>query len=188
MPTTREAKQAPVRYSPYPKRERTKSNRFSPLSTSSKPTPPASPPPKPKREKHRKQRKPEPTTPPPILRSPLFNGVNPAYLVRAMRAIARGKYPDAHGYLHLCIVQARNAAASRGRVSSSLVVCLLMLYSDNWLRLGVPSRAVISMEDALTAQEQIGEETDEDRQHATLAGLELRQYMQPGKPVKPAAE
>ncbi|KAF8760309.1 hypothetical protein RHS01_01937 [Rhizoctonia solani] len=62
----------------------------------------------------------------------------------------------------------RNAAAHRGGVSS-LVVCLLMLYSDNWLRLGVPSRAVISMEDALIAQEQIGEESEEDRQHATLA-------------------
>lgn len=63
-----------------------------------------------------------------------------------------------------------------------MVVCLLMLYSDNWLRLGVPSRAVISMEDALIAQEAMGEETDEERREATLAGLELREYMHAKKP------
>lgn len=106
-----------------------------------------------------------------------------------MRAIARGNYPDAHGYLHLCVVQARNAAAAAGRGGvSSLVVCLLMLYSDNWLRLGVPSRAIASMEDALIAQEQVGEESDEDRRLAAEAGLELRRYMQPGKPVQANTE
>ncbi|KAB5595554.1 hypothetical protein CTheo_1015 [Ceratobasidium theobromae] len=182
MPATRGAA---IRRTPYQTRERTKSTRPSSLSTSDGPGPqsPASPLPPPK-PKTRKQKSAAPPPPPPVLRSPLFNGVNPAYLVRAMRAIARGNYPNAHGYLHLCIVQARNVAAARGGVSS-LVVCLLMLYSDNWLRLGIPSRAIASMEDALTAQEKLGEETDEDRQHATLAGLELRQYMQSAKPAEP---
>lgn len=63
-----------------------------------------------------------------------------------------------------------------------MVVFLLMLYSDNWLRLGVPSRAVISMEDALIAQEAMGEETDEQRREATLAGLELREHMYVANP------
>lgn len=175
--STRTSKQPPVRYSPYPKRERTKSNKTVPTPAGSTPASP-----KHKPSKLPKQKKAEaPPVPPPVLRSPLFNGVNPAYLTRAMRAVARGNYPDAHGFLHLCIQQARHAASAHGG-ASSLVVCLLMLYSDNWLRLGVPSRAVISMEDALIAQEAMGEETDEERREATLAGLELREYMHTGKP------
>ncbi|KAG8691772.1 hypothetical protein FRC11_010126 [Ceratobasidium sp. 423] len=180
---TRTVKPAPARSSPYPQRERTKSTRFTSVSDSNTPAPPvvAASTLKPKHSKHKQP--PTAPAPPPTLNSQLFNGVNPAHLVRALRAIGRGNYPDAHGYLYLCIVQARRAAAHRGGVSS-LVVCLLMLYSDNWLRLGIPSRAVISMEDALIAQEQIGEESEEDRQHATLAGIELRQLIESGKPVK----
>ena len=177
MSTVRVSKQSPVRYSPYPKRERTKSNKAAPTPSGSTPASP-----KPKLPKQSKQKKAEtPPVPPPVLRSPLFNGVNTAYLTRAMRAIAREKYHDAHGYLHLCIQQARHAASARGG-ASSLVVCLLMLYSDNWLRLGIPSRAVISMDDALIAQEAMGEETDEERREATLAGIELREYMHTAKP------
>ncbi|KAG8796803.1 hypothetical protein FRC12_000053 [Ceratobasidium sp. 428] len=173
MPTHTGPKQVPSRHSPYPKRQRTQSSK----SMEAKATPV---PPKPRRRKQLGQ-KPQTETSPdptPVLHSPLFNGINPAYLVRAMREIARGGYSRAHGYLHLCIVQARRAAASQGGASPT-VVCLLMLYSDNWLRLGIPSRAVASMKDALAAQEQMGEETEEDRNQATLAGLELREHMGP---------
>ncbi|KAL5636983.1 hypothetical protein ACGC1H_000832 [Rhizoctonia solani] len=173
----------PARSSPYPQRERTKSARFASVSDSSTPVPPVVAAAALKPQRRKPKQPPTTSTPPLALNSPLFNGVNPAHLVRALRGIGRGNYPDAHGYLYLCIVQARNAAAHRGGVSS-LVVCLLMLYSDNWLRLGVPSRAVTSMEDALIAQEQIGEESEEDRQHATLAGIELRQLIESGKPTK----
>ncbi|CEL59486.1 hypothetical protein RSOLAG1IB_03419 [Rhizoctonia solani AG-1 IB] len=179
---TRTAKPAPARSSPYPRRERTKSARFTSVSDSNTPAPPVATASTQTKRSKRKQ-PPIASIPPPVLRSPLFNGVNPAHLVRALRAIGRGNYADAHGFLYLCIVQARNAAAHRGG-ASSLVVCLLMLYSDNWLRLGVPSRAVISMEDALIAQEGIGEESEEDRQHATLAGIELRELIESGKPVR----
>jgi hypothetical protein len=180
MPTIRAAKETPIRHSPYPKRERTRSSKSAPAASTSTST---SPKPKPKREKRHKHKgqADSPPVPPPVLRSPLFAGINPDYLVRSMRAIARGSYSYAHGFLHLCILQARHAAAGHGGVSS-IVVCLLMLYSDNWLRLGIPSRAVISMEDALIAQEKMQEETEEDRKQATLAGLELREYMKPEAP------
>ncbi|KAH7343861.1 hypothetical protein B0J17DRAFT_765018 [Rhizoctonia solani] len=181
---TRTVNPPPARSSPYPRRERTKSARFASVSDSNTPAPPVATAPLPNPKRRKPKQPPTASIPPPALKSPLFNGVNPAHLVRALRAIGRGNYADAHGYLYLCIVQARNAAAHRGGVSS-LVVCLLMLYADNWVRVGVPGRAVISMEDALIAQEQIGEESEEDRQHATLAGIELRELIESGKPVKP---
>ncbi|KAG8747493.1 hypothetical protein FRC10_000629 [Ceratobasidium sp. 414] len=164
--STRSPKAAPARCSPYPKRQRTKSSKSALaestlLSTLSKP----------KREKRRKQR-PQTENPPypaPALHSPLFNGINPVYLVRSMRAIARGNYSYAHGYLHLCILQARHAAGQGG--------------VNNWLRLGIPTRAIISMEDALIAQEQMGEETEDDRTQAALAGLELREFMRSEVPL-----
>ncbi|KAG9083753.1 hypothetical protein FS749_005759 [Ceratobasidium sp. UAMH 11750] len=171
----RSPKESPLRHSPYPKRQRTKSGKSALAESTS---PPTLSKPKPKQEKQHKQtsQADPPPDPAPVLHSPLFNGINPVYLARSMRAIARGNYSYAHGYLHLCILQARHAASSRGGVSAT-VVFLLMIYSDNWLRLGIPVRAVISMEDALIAQEQMGEESEEDRTQAALAGLELREFM-----------
>ncbi|QRV72714.1 hypothetical protein RhiJN_00728 [Ceratobasidium sp. AG-Ba] len=167
----------PVRHSPYPMRERTKSNKSTLLESVSALSVACSSKPKRAKQNKLKPREEPIANPVPVLRSPLFAGINPLYLVRSMRAIARADYSYAHGYLHLCISQARQAASNRGGLSAT-VVCLLMLYSDNWLRLGIPSRAVASMEDVLAALEQMGEETDEEREQATLAGLELRGYME----------
>ncbi|KAG9102336.1 hypothetical protein FRC06_002095, partial [Ceratobasidium sp. 370] len=107
----RSPKETPARHSPCTKRQRTKSSKSTLAESTSPPTLS-----KPKQEKRRKQnyQTNSPPDPVPVLHSPLFNGINPVYLVRSMRAIARGNYSYAHGYLYLCILQARRAAASQG--------------------------------------------------------------------------